>query len=326
MTRPLIVPPRRYVMETTDPEQAVAFFESAVSTTVRSAEIAEANSLRYSRTDAGLFSLDEVRLPLSYSFEVEPVGKLNISHRVSGTGERHTYGASDRYGPGDVYIAAHPDQAYTGVNESAAPHSVLELAYLDLALLDRVAATDPARRHGSVRFTSLAPVSPAAAALWKATRGHVAGLLADPQAAQPLLIGNVARLLATVAIATFPNDALISPTITDRHDASKVAARRATAFIEEHADEDIAVTDIAAAVHVSIRAVQLAFRRHLGTTPMAYLRRVRLDRARRELLAADPGRTSVAVVAYRWGFSSPGRFAAYYRKNYGVLPSQTLRS
>jgi len=52
--------------------------------------------------------------------------------------------------------------------------------------------------------------------------------------------------------------------------------RRATAFIEQHAHTDINMADIAAAANVSIRAVQCAFRRHLNTTPMAYLRAVRL--------------------------------------------------
>lgn len=186
--------------------------------------------------------------------------------------------------------------------------------------------TAPAGRPGPARFTNLAPLSPAAAAAWKAARSHVARLLASPLAAgQPLLIGNAARLLAATALATFPNDALIDPAITDRHDASTSTVRRAAAFIDEHACEDVAAADIAAAAHVTIRAVQLAFRRHLGTTPMAYLRRVRLEHAHRQLLAADPARESVAAISYRWGFASPGRFAAYYREAYGTLPSHTLR-
>jgi hypothetical protein len=42
--------------------------------------------------------------------------------------------------------------------------------------------------------------------------------------------------------------------------------RRAVAFIDEHAHEDIAAADIAAAAGVTIRSVQLAFRRHLDST------------------------------------------------------------
>ena len=46
----------------------------------------------------------------------------------------------------------------------------------------------------------------------------------------------------------------------------------------------------------------------------------------RQLQAADPDHDSVTAVAYRWGFSSPSRFATYYRRAYGVPPSQTLRN
>jgi hypothetical protein len=69
----------------------------------------------------------------------------------------------------------------------------------------------------------------------------------------------------------------------------------------------------------------LAFRRHLDTTPLGYLRRVRLEHAHRQLTAADPARESVTAVAYRWGFSSPPQFTARYRAAYGIAPSHTLR-
>ena len=99
------------------------------------------------------------------------------------------------------------------------------------------------------------------------------------------------------------------------------------AFIDEHANRDISAADIAAAAHVTIRAVQLAFRHHLDTTPSAYLRRVRLDRAHQQLCVASPGDgVTVTEIAARWGFASPSRFAASYRATYGVLPSHTLRS
>lgn len=79
------------------------------------------------------------------------------------------------------------------------------------------------------------------------------------------------------------------------------------------------------AAHVSVRALQLAFRRHLDTTPMAYLRRVRMDRVRADLTAADPASTSVTTVTARWGFYAAGRFSADYRSAFGEYPRDTLR-
>ena len=139
-------------------------------------------------------------------------------------------------------------------------------------------------------------------------------------------IGSAARLLAATVLTVFPNTAVTEPAASDGRDARPQTIRRAVAFIDEHAHEDITVADIAAAAFVTIRAVQLAFRRHLNTTPLDYLRRVRLDCAHRDLLAADPSYESVTAVAYRWGFPSTSRFATYYRRAYGVPPSHTLRT
>ncbi len=100
---------------------------------------------------------------------------------------------------------------------------------------------------------------------------------------------------------------------------------RAIAFIEERAHDDISVGDIAAAAFVTVRAVQLAFRRHLDTTPLNYLRRVRLEHAHDALLSADPDRNTVAEIAAAWHFANASRFSAYYRVAFGVAPAQTLR-
>ncbi len=104
------------------------------------------------------------------------------------------------------------------------------------------------------------------------------------------------------------------------------STRRATDFIERHADRDIGLADIAAAARVGPRALQVAFRRRHGTTPLAYLRQVRMERAHRDLVEADPTRgDTVGGVAARWRFSNPGRFADAYRHRFGRHPSHTLQ-
>jgi AraC-like DNA-binding protein len=107
-----------------------------------------------------------------------------------------------------------------------------------------------------------------------------------------------------------------------------IALRRALAFCEEHASEPISVADIAAASHMSVRTLQEKFRTHLGITPLAHLRHVRLAGAHADLLAVADGRSddTVTGIALRWGFSHLGRFGSLYRAAYGRLPSQTARS
>ena len=93
--------------------------------------------------------------------------------------------------------------------------------------------------------------------------------------------------------------------------------RRAIAYADDNADRDITTADMAAVAGVRPRALQYAFRRYRDTTPLQYLRQVRLQRAHRDLQAADPNRTTVAAVAARWGFTNPGRFSTDYRTAYG---------
>jgi len=86
------------------------------------------------------------------------------------------------------------------------------------------------------------------------------------------------------------------------------------------------VAELAAAVAVSARGLHEGFRRSLDATPMAYLRRLRLEKVREELVVASPGSTSVTEIAARWGFAHLGRFAAAYRREYGERPSDTMRA
>ena len=101
--------------------------------------------------------------------------------------------------------------------------------------------------------------------------------------------------------------------------------RRSIAFIHDNAQTDIGLRDIAAAVGVTPRSVQYTLRRHLDTTPLEYLRRVRLDRAHRDLQLADPSVDTVTAIAGRWGFSHAGRFSIAYKQVFGTKPSRTLR-
>ncbi|MEU8785014.1 helix-turn-helix domain-containing protein [Streptomyces sp. NPDC048637] len=63
-----------------------------------------------------------------------------------------------------------------------------------------------------------------------------------------------------------------------------------------------------------------AFRDRLGLSPMSYVRNLRLDRIREDILAStDP----ISTIAYRWGVHHLGRFAGQYRHRFHELPSDT---
>lgn len=100
--------------------------------------------------------------------------------------------------------------------------------------------------------------------------------------------------------------------------------RDAVELMEDRPSEPWTTVSLATEVHLSVRALQEGFRRDLATTPMTYLRQVRLRRAREELQAAHRDTTTVHAVAAGLGMLHMGRFAAAYRQAFGETPSDTL--
>ena len=239
-------------------------------------------------------------------------GRLAYASRDSGASHRLE----------DVFLAVQPE--HPCLARSIDPDA--EIAVIDVALLSQLASTASGPAPPPVRFTGHEPVSPQAARTWKATYAYIRSAVLERRSAeiQPLVVSSAARLLAAATLATFPNNTGTGPASDARNDVAPDTLRRAVAFIDEHAQHDITIADIAGAAFVTVRAVQVAFRRHLDTTPMAYLRQVRLGCAHRDLELGGLA-TTVTTVAYRWRFPSASRFAAYYQQAYGVAPGRTLR-
>ncbi|MFG1949365.1 AraC family transcriptional regulator [Nonomuraea sp. NPDC048826] len=146
----------------------------------------------------------------------------------------------------------------------------------------------------------------------------------DGLAGHPLAVAHLENALISLLLTMQPSnysERLTAP----RPPALPKVVRRAMEFIDGHAHLPLTTADVAGAVAVSCRSLQEGFRAHLGLTPMAHLRRVRLARVHDELRTADPARATVTTVAARWGFLHQGRFAAQYRQRYGQSPSETLR-
>lgn len=98
----------------------------------------------------------------------------------------------------------------------------------------------------------------------------------------------------------------------------------AISHILEHAREAVSVADLCAVSGVSWRTLNRAFKESIGASPKACISAVRLRGARRELRRAEPT-ASVAGIANNWGFWHMGDFAMNYRREFGELPSDTLR-
>ena len=187
------------------------------------------------------------------------------------------------------------------------------------------AGIDPA----DFRFRSMSPTSAALGRYCANTIGYLHSLFggAHPAVAEPLVRAAAVDAVAAALLATFPNDATTDLPPEPAGHALPAVVRRAVEYIDAHADQPLTLGAIAEASGIGARALQEAFRRHRGTTPTAYLRAARLERAHRELVATDPTHgATVAGIAARWGFPHRSRFATAYRQAYGRSPQQTLRS
>ena len=99
--------------------------------------------------------------------------------------------------------------------------------------------------------------------------------------------------------------------------------RRVQDYIHAHAHEALSAEMLAGIGGVSLRGLYAGFKNFLGVSPMQYLRDVRMERVRTELLSGEV--SNVTGVALRWGFAHMGRFSAEYKSRFGETPSQSMR-
>jgi transcriptional regulator GlxA family with amidase domain len=105
--------------------------------------------------------------------------------------------------------------------------------------------------------------------------------------------------------------------------AARNLAFRAEAWLRQNLAEPPTIARLCEALGASQRTLHEAFREHLDTTPKAYLKMLRLEAARHDLLRA--ARPRVTDVALDWGFLHFGWFSQDYRRLFGETPRQTLQ-
>jgi CheY-like chemotaxis protein len=100
------------------------------------------------------------------------------------------------------------------------------------------------------------------------------------------------------------------------------SVRQAMAYIHEHYPEQITRAKLAEHVALTERYLTYCFRQELGITPMAYLTRYRLKRAR---FLLEEGSYSITEVALAVGFSDSSYFNRVFRQEVGVSPGAYQR-
>lgn len=101
--------------------------------------------------------------------------------------------------------------------------------------------------------------------------------------------------------------------------------RRVEEYVNANAGEPITLSDLVGVSGVCGRTLFRNFRLFRNVSPMEYLRQTRIRLVRQSLLQSS-GAEPVTSILTKWGITQFGRFAADYRKHYGELPSETLRT
>jgi AraC-like DNA-binding protein len=99
-------------------------------------------------------------------------------------------------------------------------------------------------------------------------------------------------------------------------------ARRLRDLLDDHVVDGITLDEAAGRLGAHPTHLIRAFRRETGVAPHRYLTGLRLDRARRRLLAGEP----VAAVAVGVGFYDQSHLTRHFRKLLGVTPASYARS
>ena len=97
---------------------------------------------------------------------------------------------------------------------------------------------------------------------------------------------------------------------------------RAAQFIEQRLNDPPTLDSLARYVGISARQLERAFRKHLGLSPMAFYRQLRLEYARTLLLG---GGASITQIALDCGFADGAHFTREFGARFGETPRRYLQ-
>lgn len=101
--------------------------------------------------------------------------------------------------------------------------------------------------------------------------------------------------------------------------ADRVELNRVIEHLHTHLDDKITVEGMASVAHLSASHFARVFKQETGKAPMEYVQDLRLERAKKLLIAGDKSMTEIALEC---GFGSPSYLSACFQKEYKMTPSE----
>ena len=136
--------------------------------------------------------------------------------------------------------------------------------------------------------------------------------------------GGPALAHAEARLADWSREVLAAPVEGRRRTGlAEIRVRRIEDWIDAHVSEPLSLARLCEEAGVGARCLQLAFEAKRQQSPMSFVTERRLVAAHGALARGEFG--SVTAVASAFGFEHPGRFAAAFRRLYGLSPSEMIR-
>lgn len=105
------------------------------------------------------------------------------------------------------------------------------------------------------------------------------------------------------------------------HNTHLARLERAMKYLHEHYDQNLDVEQLAAMANMSPSSFHRNFRQITASSPIQYVKKIRLTRARELLM--DQG-VKVKQAAARVGYESPTQFSREFKRYFGHSPQETL--
>ena len=218
------------------------------------------------------------------------------------------------YGP-DSYLVASLDLPITGIVTQASadtPYLCLCL-YFDVDLLTELMLSVPASvpvQDGGLGMK----LDPASEDLVDAA-ARLTAVLGSPQ--DGALLAPLVERELLLRLITGPTGGLIRAIAAADSRTTQIA--RAIGWLKAHFRESYHGPDLARLAGMSLSGFHNHFRRATSMTPLQYQKQLRLQEARRLMLAEH---VAAAEAADRVGYESPSQFSREYRRLFGMPPQR----
>lgn len=268
---------------------------------------------------------------VSSFWQIPSLGNLELlrAHYVKQTFPRHTHdqyaigviesGALGFYYRGENVVAPEgqinlciPGEVHTG--QAAADNGwSYRMFYFDPELLQRVASEVAGRPRDIPFFRTGVIADPDLA-----SRIRQVHILMEQQDVS--LLEKESMLLWTLGqmVVRHADDPLSLP----RMKREKTAVLRAQQYIQTHYSQNFSIEDLAQAVHLSPYHLIHVFREEMGVPPHAYLRQIRIRKAKDLLKSGYP----LAEAAQAVGFTDQSHLNRWFKRLWGITPGQYRNS